>query len=92
MRDPRITPHPGDRFRCKNGTELEATGAVFSVTKTGARTPCLYVSRIVNDQIVSRGVSTLGVFRSGIRSASVVARGSDADPWASAEERLHSEF
>ena len=87
-----MKPHPGDRFRCKNGTELEATGAVFSVTKAGQRTPCLYVSRIVNGRVVSRGVSTVGVFKSGIRAAAVVARGSDDDPWTNAEERRHSEF
>jgi hypothetical protein len=92
LRDPKITPHPGDRFRCKNGTELEATGAVFSVTKAGGQTPCLYVSRMVGGQVVSRGVSTIGVFRAGIRCAELVARGSDEDPWAMAERRLHSEF
>jgi len=92
MRDPKATPHPGDKFRCKNGTELEATGAVISVTKTGVETPCLYVNRIVNGRIVSRGVSTIGVFKSGIKTASIVARGSDVDPWAHAEHRLHSEF
>ena len=92
MRDPKTDPHPGDRFRCKNGTELEATGAVYSVTKTGARTPCLYVSRIVDGRLVSKGVSTVGVFRSGIRSAVLIARGSDADPWVDAKSRLHSEF
>jgi hypothetical protein len=43
-----VTPHTGDRFRRKNGTEIEATGAVFSVTKRGVHTPCLYVSRIVD--------------------------------------------
>jgi hypothetical protein len=92
MRDPKITPHPGDRFRCKNGTELEATGAVFSATKTGGHTPCLYVSRTVAGRVVSRGVSTIGVFRSTIRSAEIVARGSDSDPWANAERRPHSDF
>jgi hypothetical protein len=92
MRDPKITPHPGDRFRCKNGTELEATGAVISVTKAGGQTPCLYVSRIVNGRIVSRGVSTVGVFKSSIARASILARGSDADPWMNADHRLHSDF
>ena len=92
MRDPKTTPHPGDRFRCKNGTELEATGAVFSVTKAGAKTPCLYVSRIVKGQVVSRGVSTIGVFQSSVRNAELVARGSDVDPWPGAGQRNHSEF
>jgi hypothetical protein len=92
VRDPKATPHPGDKFRCRNGTELEATGAVFSVTKSGAATPCLYVSRILDGRVVSRGVSTIGVFRSSIRSAELVARGSDLDPWANAERRKHSEF
>jgi len=92
VRDPKVTPHPGDRFRCKNGTELEAAGAVFSVTRNGGETPCLYVSRIVGGRVVSRGVSTVGVLRSSIRSAEVVARGSDADPWATAERRAHRDF
>jgi hypothetical protein len=92
MRDPKITPHPGDRFRCKNGTELEATGAVISVTKAGGQTACLYVSRIINGRVVSRGVSTVGVFKSSIKSASILARGSDVDPWMDAEHRRHSEF
>ena len=91
-RDPKVTPHPGDRFRCKNGTELEATGAVFSITKSGGQTPCLYVSRIVDGRVVSRGVSTIGVFKSGIRSAELVARGSDLDPWVNAERCRHSDF
>ena len=92
MRDPKATPHPGDRFRCRNGTELEATGAVISVTKAGGETYCLYVSRIVDSRVVSRGVSTIGVFRSSIRSAELVTRGSDLDPWAVAQRRKHSEF
>jgi hypothetical protein len=92
VRDPKVTPHPGDRFRCKNGTELEATGAVFSLTKTGGQTPCLYVSRIVRGQVVSRGVSTLGVFKAGVRGAELVVRGSDEDPWIHAERRRHSDF
>ena len=91
-RDPKERPHPGDRFRCKNGTELEATEAVISVTKTGKETPCLWVSRIVAGRVVSRGVSTIGVFRNGVKSAEIVARGSDKDPWAAAERRPHSEF
>lgn len=92
MRNPKLTPHPGDRFRCKNGTELEATGAVFSITKAGGQTPCLYVSRIVEGRVVSRGVSTVGVFKSSIKSAEIVVRGSDLDPWKNAERRLHSDF
>lgn len=92
MRDPKTTPHPGDRFRCKNGTELEATGAVFSVTRAGGQTPCLYVDRIIKGHVVSRGVSTVGVFKSSIRTAALVARGSDEDPWIDAKRRLHSEF
>ncbi len=92
MRDPKTMPHPGDRFRCRNGTELEATGAVFSVTKSGSETPCLYVSRIADGRVVSRGMSTIGVFRSSIRSAELVTRGSDLDPWETAERRKHSEF
>jgi hypothetical protein len=92
MRDPKTTPHPGDRFRCKNGTELEATGAVISVSKAGGHTPCLYVSRIIDGKVVSRGVSTVGVFKSSIRSASILAHGSDVDPWVNAERRPHSEF
>ena len=92
MRDPKTTPHPGDRFRCKNGTELEATGAVFSVTKAGRQTPCLYVDRIVKGHVVSRGVSTVGVFKSSVRTAALVARGSDEDPWVDAKRRPHSEF
>ena len=92
MRDPKVTPHPGDRFRCKNGTELEATGAVFSVTKAGSQTPCLYVSRIVGGKVLSRGISTVGVFRSGIRSAEIVVRGNDSEPWKDAERRFHSDF
>jgi len=92
MRDPKTTPHPGDRFRCKNGAELEATGAVISVTQAGGQTPCLYVNRIVRGRVVSRGVSTIGVFKSSIKSAEIVARGSDLDPWANAERRRHSEF
>ena len=85
-------PHPGDRFRCKNGTELQATGAVFSVIKTGKATPCLYVDRIVGGKLVSRGVSTIGAFKHGIKSAEVISIGSDADPWIKAECRLHSDF
>jgi hypothetical protein len=50
------------------------------------------VSRIVDGRVVSRGVSTVGVFRSGIRSAAIVARGSDSDPWLNAERRPHSDF
>jgi hypothetical protein len=92
MRDPKATPHPGDRFRCGNGTELEATGAVISVTKSGGETRCLYVSRILDGQVVSRGVSTIGVFRNSIRSSELVTRGSDLDPWADAQRRKHSEF
>ena len=92
MRDPKATPHPGDRFRCRNGTELEATAAVVSVTKSGGETPCLYVSRIVNGRVVSRGVSTIGVFRSSVRSAELVTRGSDVEPWTGAQRRMHSEF
>ena len=92
LRDPKANPHPGDRFRCKNGTELHATGAVFSVTKTGKQTPCLYVNRIVDGCVVSRGVSTLGVFKHGVKTAELVSKGNDADPWPKAERRLHSEF
>jgi hypothetical protein len=92
MRDPKTTPHPGDRFRCKNGTELEATGAVISLTKAGGKTPCLYVDRIAHGRVVSRGVSTIGVFKSSIRTAELVTRGSDVDPWLKAEHRRHSEF
>jgi hypothetical protein len=92
MRDPKLDPHPGDRFRCRNGAELEARGAVLSITKAGGRTPCLYVDRIVDGRVVSRGVSTVGVPRSSIRSAEIVARGSDLDPWATAGERRHEEF
>jgi hypothetical protein len=50
------------------------------VSKSGGQTPCLCASRIVNGRVVSRGGSTIGVFRSSIRSAAVVARGSDLDP------------
>jgi hypothetical protein len=82
----------GDRFRRLNGTELEATGAAISITKAGGETPCLYVSGIVDGRVVSRGVSTVGVFKVSIRKASLVARGSDADPWANAERRRHSDF
>jgi hypothetical protein len=32
----------------------------------------LYVSRIVNGRVVSRGVSTVGVFKSSINSASLL--------------------
>jgi hypothetical protein len=92
LRDPKITPHPGDRFRCKNGTELEATGAVFSVTKTGGQTPCLYVSRIIDGRVVSRGVSTTRVFKSTVKRAEIVVRGGDSDPWVNAERRSHSAF
>jgi hypothetical protein len=92
MRDPKVTPHPGDRFRHKNGVELEATGAVFSVTKAGGETPCLYVSRIVDGRVVSRGVSTIGVFRNGVKNAELVGRGRDSDPWVNAERRRHSDF
>ena len=51
-----------------------------------------YVDRIINGHVVSRGVSTVGVFKSGIRTAALVARGSDEDPWIDAKRRLHSEF
>ena len=81
MRDPKTTPHPGDSFRCKNGTELEATGAVISVTKTGGQTLCLYVSQIIKGCVVSRGsVHHRGsVLISSITSASVVVhRGIEA--------------
>ena len=92
LRDPKVTPHPGDRFRCKNGTELEATGAVFSVTKAGGQTPCLYVSRMIDGRVVGRGVSTIGVFKNSIKNAEIVVRGSDLDPWVNAERRPHSAF
>ena len=92
MRDPKSTPHPGDRFRCKNGTELEATGAVISVTKTGGETPCLDVSRIVKGWVVSCGVSTLGVFKSSIRTAELVTRGSDDNPWPPATQQLFDAY
>jgi hypothetical protein len=92
MRDPKIDPRPGDRFRCQNGTELEATGAVFSVTVTGGRTPCLYVNLIAGGRVVGRALSTVGLFKSGVRTAVLVERGGDDDPWEYAEERGHGEF
>jgi hypothetical protein len=91
MRDPKSDPHPGDRFRCLNGTELEATGAAISITKADGETQCLYVSGIVEGRVVNGGVSTVGVFKASIRKASMVARGSDADPCGNAERR-HSDF
>jgi hypothetical protein len=93
MRNPNLDPRPGDRFRCKNGSEYEASGAVVSVTKSGKETRCLWTSRVENGVAILSGVSTIGVFRSVIRRAAVIARGSDeGDPWANAERRAHSDF
>jgi hypothetical protein len=37
VRDPKVTPRPGDRFRFRSGNEIEIIGVVISVAKEGRR-------------------------------------------------------
>ena len=90
LRDPKATPYPGDRFRFRNGNDLEVTGVVISVTKNGIESEWLYVSRFVSGEL-RRTVVPVGAFQYQIKTAEVSARGGEVDPWKNAERRPASE-
>jgi hypothetical protein len=85
-RDPKATPHPGDRFRCRSGIELQVTGAVISISKNGHEIQSLYVNRFVRGQTRRTGLST-ATLKYQIKNAEILAKGSDLDPWTNAQRR-----
>jgi len=88
--DPKATPHPGDRFRCMTGAEIQVTGAVIAVTKDGRETRCLYVNRIDKDG-VRRGALSLATLKFQITKAEILVTGIDLDSWTNALHRPASE-
>jgi hypothetical protein len=90
MRDPKELPHPGDIFRTRIGAEFHVIEALVSVTKDGRETPCLYVDRIVRGAAKRMGLSLLA-FRSHMRSADIVSKGDDNNPWPNARRVPASE-
>jgi hypothetical protein len=76
VRDPKVTPRPGDRFRCRSGTELEVTGVVSSVTKKRIETRFLQVNRYYPNHMTRR-ISSEATVKNEIKKAEILARGSD---------------
>ena len=91
LRDPKVTPRPGDRFRCRSGNEIEITGVVISVTKEGVETKCLQVSHCYGDYVTHR-VCPKTTLKHQIKKAEILVRGSDLDPWANAERKTTSQL
>lgn len=86
MRDSKCTPHPGDKFRCRLGSEIEVTGVVISVTKKQTETRCVYINRFIRNRI-ERSVVSEATLKHLIRNAQIVAEGNDDDPWMNAQRR-----
>lgn len=84
MRDPKETPHPGDRFRCPKGTELEVTGVVTSLMKDRRETRCLYVNEFRRGHVIPTAFS-IPYLKVKIKKAEILVRGSDVDPWPIAQ-------
>ena len=91
MRDPKVTPRPGDRFRCRSGIEIEVTGVVISVTKERRETKCLQVNHCYADYITHK-VCPKTSLKHQIKQAEILMRGSDLDPWANAERKAASQL
>jgi hypothetical protein len=91
LRDPRVTPRPGDRFRCRSGNEIEVTGVVISVTKEGKETKCLQVIHFYADYMTDKVCPKASV-KHQIKQAEILVRGSDLDPWANAERKTASQL
>jgi hypothetical protein len=91
LRDPRVTPRPGDKFRCRSGNEIEITGVVISVTKEGKETKCLQVIHFYADYMIHR-VRPKASVKHQIKRAEILVRGSDLDPWANAERKTASQL
>lgn len=88
LRDPTMTPRPGDRFRCSDGTELEVVRVVIAAWEGGKQARCLFAYRFADGRGMQLPVS-LPHFRRRVQGAALLARGDDEDPWPNAERRTY---